>query len=127
MILRFLVSALALGLATWMLPGIRLDITTEPADAAVTILVVAAIFGLVNALVKPLFVVVTSPLLLLTLGLFLLVINACLLLVTSWVCAKLGVPWSVDGFGSALVGGFIVSSVSFVINAFVGQRGVSHT
>ena len=127
MIIRFLVSALSLGLATWILPGIKLDYAGEPAGAAITMLIVAAIFGLVNALIKPLFVFVTSPLLLVTLGLFLLIINAALLMLTSWVCAQLGVPWGVDGFWSAFWGALMVSVVSFVLNSFVGRRGEVHT
>ena len=127
MIIRFLVSALALAFATWLLPGVWLDHTGEPVDAAVTLLIVAAIFGLVNAMIKPLFVFFTSPLLLITLGLFLLVINAVLLLLTSWVCAQLGVPWGVDGFWDAVLGALIVSIVSFVLNSFVGRRGEVHT
>ena len=126
MIIRFLVSALSLGLATWILPGIKLDYAGEPAGAAITMLIVAAIFGLVNALIKPLFVFVTSPLLLVTLGLFLLIINAALLMLTSWVCAQLGVPWGVDGFWSAFWGALMVSVVSFVLNSFVGRRGAVH-
>jgi len=125
-IIRFLVSALSLGVATWLLPGIWLDYAGEPAGAALTMLIVAAIFGLVNALIKPLFVFVTSPLLLVTLGLFLLVINAALLMLTSWVCAKLGVPWGVNGFMDAFWGALMVSIVSFVLNSFVGRRGQVH-
>jgi putative membrane protein len=125
-IIRFLVSALSLGLATWILPGIKLDYAGEPAGAAITMLIVAAIFGLVNALIKPLFVFVTSPLLLVTLGLFLLIIDAALLMLTSWVCAQLGVPWGVDGFWSAFWGALMVSVVSFVLNSFVGRRGEVH-
>ncbi|MFP5416573.1 MAG: phage holin family protein [Actinomycetes bacterium] len=126
MIIRFLVSALALGLATWLLPGIWLDTTGEPANAALTILLVAAIFGLVNAVVKPLFVFVTSPLLLITLGLFLLVINAALLMLTSWVCEQLNVGWGVDGYWTAFWGALLVSIVSFVLNSMVGRRGQVH-
>ena len=127
MILRFLVSALSLGVATWLLPGIWLDVTGSPANAALTILLVAAIFGLVNALFKTIFVFVTSPLLLLTLGFFLLIINAALLMLTSWVCAQFGVPWGVDGFWSAFWGALMVSIVSFVLNSFVGRRGEVHS
>lgn len=118
MIIRFLVSALSLGFATWLLPGIWLDVSGRPADAALTILIVAAIFGVVNAVVKPLFVFFTSPLLLLTLGLFLLIINAALLMLTSWVCVQLGVPWGVSGFSDAFLGALLVSLVSFVLNSF---------
>lgn len=128
MIVRFLVSALALGVATWLVPGLSLDdLNARPADSAVTILIVAAIFGAVNALLKPLFVFVTSPLLLITLGLFLLVVNASLIMLVGWVCAQLGVGWSVAGFWPAFWGALIVSVVSFLLNSFLNPRGESHT
>ncbi len=125
MLVRFVVSALSLGVATWVLPGL----TLQPgpfADQAVTIAIVAAIFGLVNSLTKPLFGMVQGPLLQILLGLGLLVINACLLLLTSWVCAQFHVGWSVDGFWWALPGAAIVSTVSFVLNVFVVRRGEEH-
>ena len=125
MVVRFLVSALALGLATWLLPGI----TLEPgplANQIVTIVVVAAIFGLVNSLVKPLFGFVISPLLLAALGVFLLVVNAALLLFTSWVCTQFGIGWHVSDFWSAVLGALLVSVVSFVLNSVVGRRDVEH-
>ncbi len=65
---------------------------------------------------------VTLPLLLLTLGLFLLVINAVMLLLTSWVSTRVDLGWSVDGFGTAVLGALIVSVVSFLLNAFVPDR-----
>lgn len=125
MILRFLVNALALAVATWLLPGIALTAST-PQSQALTIALVAAIFGVVNALVKPLFVFVTSPLLLLTLGLFLLVVNASLLMLTSWVCQKVGIGWHVADFWSAFWGALMVSIVSFVLNSLVTKKGESH-
>lgn len=125
MIVRFLINALSLAVATWLLPGIVLE-DGPLQNRVLTIAIVAAIFGLVNALVKPLFVFVASPLLLLTLGLFLLVVNASLLLMTSWVCGKLGVGWYVTGFWSAMLGALMVSIVSFILNSFVGNRGEAH-
>ncbi len=125
MLVRFLVSALSLGIATWLMPGITLS-GTDVQSNVVTILVVAAIFGLVNTAVKPLFVFVTAPLWMLTLGLFLLVINACLLLLTSWVATQLNVPWHVDGMWSAFWGALLVSIVSFVLNSIVGKRAEEH-
>ncbi|MFV0452943.1 MAG: phage holin family protein [Propioniciclava sp.] len=128
MIVRFLVSALALGVATWLVPGLSLDsVDARPADSAVTILLVAAIFGVVNAVVKPLFVFVTSPFLLLTLGLFLLLVNASLLMLVGWVCSQLGVGWSVAGFWPAFWGALLVSVVSFVLNSMLTSRGERHT
>lgn len=125
MIVRFLANALALALATWLLPGIVLE-TRDPVRAVLSIACVAAIFGLVNSLVKPLFKFVSTPLALVALGLCLLVVNAGLLMLTSWVCSKIGVAWHVDGFLSALLGGLLVSVVSFVGNSLFGRRGQEH-
>ncbi len=125
MLVRFLVSALSLGVATWLLPGIRLA-DAPLASQALTIIIVAAIFGLVNTLVKPLFVFVTSPLLLLSLGLFLLVINAALLLLVSWVCGQFNIGWHVDGWWWAFWGALLVSVVSFVLNNVLVRRGEQH-
>lgn len=125
MVVRFLVIALALGVTTWLLPGITLD-DGPIADRAITIVIVAAIFGLVNSLARPLFVYFRSPLLFVLMGLGILVVNALLLTLTSWVCGRLGVGWHVDSFWWALAGAFLVSTVSFVLNIFVGKRGVEH-
>lgn len=88
-------------------------------------LVVAFLFGVVNAVVKPLFKFASAPLILLSLGLFLLVINACLLMLVSWISAQISVPWHVDDWGSAFWGALIVSVVSFIVNAFF-KRGEEH-
>jgi putative membrane protein len=116
MVMRFLFSAAALAFATWVLPGIRMT-ASEPQDQFLGILAVAIIFGVVNALVKPLFAFASAPLLLITLGLFLLVINALMLWLTSWVAEQLHLGWQVDGFWSAFWGALIVSIVSFILNS----------
>ncbi len=116
MLMRFLFSAAALAFATWVLPGISMT-ASEPQNAFLGILAVAAIFGVVNALVKPLFAFASAPLLLITLGLFLLVINALMLWLTSWVAEQLHLGWHVDGFWSAFWGAMIVSIVSFILNS----------
>lgn len=116
MVMRFLFSAAALAFATWVVPGIRMT-GTEPQNSLLGILAVAIIFGIVNSLVKPLFAVATAPLLLLTLGIFLLVINALMLWLTSWVAEQLHLGWHVDGFWSAFWGALIVSVVSFILNS----------
>jgi putative membrane protein len=121
LILRLLANAGALAVATWLLSGITLTAPTT-GRKVFTLLVVALIFGIVNAVVKPIFALVTAPLLLLTLGLFLLVINACMLLLTSWVSGKLDLGWHVSGFWVAVFGAIIVSIVSFVLNAFVPDK-----
>ena len=125
MVVRFLVIALALGVATWLLPGITLE-DGPLADRAITIVIVAAIFGLVNTLARPMFRYFRSPLLFVLMGLAILVVNAILLLLTSWVCDRLGVGWGVTNFWWALAGALMVSTVSFVLTVFVGRRGVEH-
>ncbi len=116
MVMRFLFSAAALAFATWVVPGIRMD-SDQPQNNLIVIIGVAIIFGLVNAIVKPLFKFASAPLLLLTLGLFLLVINALLLWLTAWVGEQLHIGWHVDGFWSAFWGALIVSLVSFILNS----------
>ena len=125
MLLRFLASAAALAVATWLLPGIVLA-DGDLGSRSITLLVVAAIFGVVNSVVKPLFKFVSAPLILLRLGLFLLVINAALLLLVSWVAGQLNIGWQVTDWGAAVWGGLIVSVVSFILNAFFTKRGENH-
>ena len=108
-------------MATFLLSGISLTAPTTQ-GRVVTLLVVALIFGVLNAVLRPIFKLVTLPLLLLTLGLFLLVINAVMLLLTSWVSNRVDLGWSVDGFGTAVLGALIVSVVSFLLNAFVPDQ-----
>jgi putative membrane protein len=128
LLLRLLANAAALAVATFLLTGITLTAPTT-GQKVFTLLVVALIFGILNSLVKPVFKLVTAPIVLLTLGLFLIVINACMLLLTSWISGKLDLGWHVDGFWVAVLGALIVSVVSFLLNAFVpdanerGRRG----
>ncbi len=124
MLVRFLASAAALAVATWLVPGISVD-KPDLTSEIITILIVAAIFGVVNSIIKPLFKFVTAPLIFLSLGLFLLVINALLLQLVSWAAEQFGLGWHVDDWGSAFWGALIVSIVSFVLNAFF-KRSEEH-
>ncbi len=117
-LLRLLANAAALAAATFLLSGITLT-SDSTGGKTLTLLIVALIFGILNAIVKPIFAFLSIPLLLITLGLFLLVINACMLLLTSWLAGKFGLGWEVDGFWVAVIGSIIVSVVSFVVNAFL--------
>lgn len=120
-IARFVLNAVALALATWLVDGITLGGESLEHDVGV-LLVIALIFGLLNAVVKPAFRFFTTPLIWLSLGLFLLVINAVMLLLTSWVSDTLRLGWHVDGFWSAVLGSLIISIVSFVVGAFLPER-----
>ena len=110
LLLRWIASAAAVAAAVWAVPGIRLE------GGLVPLLGVALILGLVNALVRPLLKALACGLIVLTLGLFLLVINAAMLLLAAWVAREMGIMFQVDGFGAALVGSVIISVVSFVIS-----------
>jgi len=111
-IVRTLIIALGLGLATALLPGVQID-------GAGTLLVAALLLGLVNAIIRPLLILLTLPLTLLTLGLFLLVINAGMF---GLVAAMLD-DFHVAGFFSALFGALIVSLTSTLASWYIGPDG----
>jgi putative membrane protein len=106
------------------LPGITLA-DGDTWNRAMTMLLVAAIFGVVNSVIKPLFKFVAAPLVFLSLGLFLLIINALLLQLVSWAAEQFGIGWHVADWGSAFWGALIVSIVSFILNAFF-KRSEEH-
>jgi putative membrane protein len=109
LLLRWAAGAAAVGAAAWLIPGIEVQ------GGVVAFFAVALILGLVNALVRPLLRRLACSLIFLTLGLFLLVINAALLLLTAHLTRTLGVGFEVDGFVPALVGSLVVSLVSFAV------------
>jgi putative membrane protein len=83
---------------------------------------VAVVFGLVNAIIRPILAMLTCPLVLLTLGLFVFVLNALMLWLTSVIAESLGLNFQVDGFLAAFVGALIVGVVSTVLNVLVGEK-----
>jgi putative membrane protein len=117
-LVRLLISAAALFLAARVVPGIRLgagDRLHTPSDW-MTLLVVAVIFGVVNAVVWPVVFWLTLPVTLATLGLFVLVINALMFLLTSRITGALGLGFRVDGFVPAFAGALVMSIVSLLLN-----------
>jgi len=120
-LVKTLANAAALAVATWLLSGIELT-GHDTAARALTLLVVALIFGVVNVIVKPLVKLLSLPLLILTLGLFTLVINALMLMLTSWVAGQLHVHFHVDGFGTAFLGGLIISIVAWALHMALPDR-----
>jgi putative membrane protein len=115
LIIRLIVNAIALWVATVIVSGIELEGASNQ-DRVITLLVVAAIFALVNVVVRPIVQILSLPLYVLTLGLFTFVVNALMLLLTSWIADQFDVPFSVDGFWSAVLGGLVISFVSWVLN-----------
>jgi putative membrane protein len=109
-IIRWVINAVALFAAVWIVPGI------DYLGDWVGILWLALIIGLLNSLVRPLLKFLTCPLIILTLGLFTLVINTGMLLLTRTIGQSLGIGLSVDGFWSALLGSLVMSVVSIIMS-----------
>jgi putative membrane protein len=117
-LIHWFITCIALVIAAWLVPGIRVE-----REAWTVFAVMAIILGLVNAFVKPLLTFMSCPLIILTLGLFVLVING----VTLWLAAAIAVQvfhvgFYVDGFVPAFLGALIVSIVSVILTALLGPR-----
>ena len=112
---RLLVNAAALWAATRIVPGISFDGDWR------MLFVVALVFGVLNAAVRPILWLMTLPLLILTLGLFTFVLNAVMLWLTSAVSDWLRIGFHVRGFTAAFLGALVISIVSFMLSLFVGS------
>jgi putative membrane protein len=117
LILRWLITAFSLFVAAWLVKGIRVE-----GNAWVVFAVTAIILGLVNALVRPILKFLSCPLIILTLGLFVLVINGLALWLASWVAVSgFHVGFHVQGFWAAFWGALIVSIVSVILSALLHE------
>jgi putative membrane protein len=113
LLLHWAFNAVALWVAAYFLPG--LDFTGSLVD----LLLVAAVFGIVNSLLRPILTILTCPLIVLTLGLFTLVINALMLLVTGWLSERWDLGFAVAGFAPAFWGGLVVGIVSLLLSLLI--------
>jgi putative membrane protein len=113
-LLRLLINAAALWVAIQLVNGI------EHRGSWWSLLFVALVFGLLNASIRPLLQLLSLPIIILTLGLFIFVINALMLLLTGWVSGQLNLGFYVNGFWDAFFGGLIISIVSFLLSLFTG-------
>lgn len=121
-LLRVLVAAAALGVAAWLVPGIVLT-GHDTAAKVLTLLIVAVIFGVVNAVLKPIIKTVGCAFYLLTLGLVAIVVNGLLLWLTSYIVYdKLHEPFHVTGFVAAVEGALIVGVVSWLLHLMLGDE-----
>jgi putative membrane protein len=112
-LLRLLINAIALWVAVEIVPGIH-------ADKPLTILIVALIFGVVNAILRPIVAFFTCPMILVTLGLFIFVINALMLWVTAWVAGTLDLGFGIEGgFWPAFWGALVISAVSLALSLVI--------
>jgi putative membrane protein len=114
---RWIITALALFVAAWLVPGIIVE-----SNGWAIYAVMAVILGLVNAILRPLLKLLTCPLIILTLGIFVLVINGFTLWLSSQIAQSwFGVGYYVDGFGAAFLGALIVSVVSVTLSMFLKE------
>lgn len=116
LLIRLVVNALALWIAVQIVPGLN-----YVAESYVPLLFIALIFGLVNALVRPILVLLTCPLIVLTLGLFILIVNAIMLWLTIWLSDVFNLGLESESFLATLLGALVISVVSGVINLVIKE------
>ncbi|QNN54290.1 phage holin family protein [Nocardioides mesophilus] len=116
--MRFLlwvvVNALALAAAAWLLDGIRIT-GADTEDRLLTLVLVALVFGVVNAVVAPVVKLLSLPFIILTLGLLLVVINALMLLLTEWIARQLDLGFHVRDFWTAVLGAIVITVATWVL------------
>lgn len=115
LIIRWLVITVAILLASTIVPGIRVDTLT-------TAIIAAAVLGIINVFLRPVLVVLTLPLTILTLGIFTFVLNALLLLLVAHIVPE----FKINGFFSAFLGALIISIVSWIANRFINKPKVNN-
>ncbi|WP_328989977.1 phage holin family protein [Kribbella sp. NBC_01245] len=121
LLIKLIANMIALAIASWVVGGITLEGSTT-SRRVLTLVIVAAIFGVVNAVVKPVAKLLSLPFIILTLGLLIFVINALMLMLTSWITGKLDVQFHVDGFVAALLGSLVITLVSMLLNLVLPDK-----
>ncbi len=121
-----LTTAVALAVAAWMVDGIYFTGPTsgwaQVEEKILPLLGVALILGTITSLVKPVLTILSIPFIIVTLGLFLLVINAAMLELTGWFADKLGLGFHVDGFWPAVLGALVITVVTWVVDGLIGSE-----
>lgn len=123
-LIRVIINALALAAAVWVVPGLHISAMSDDLmGSVIAYLIIGLIFGLINALVRPIVAFFTLPITCLTLGLFTVIVNALMLLLTSWLTQFTPVGLSIDKFWwDAIAGTIIISIISAVLGVFVGKE-----
>ncbi|RLT23665.1 MAG: phage holin family protein [Chloroflexi bacterium] len=117
-ILKWLITSLAIFAAIYLVPGIHF---TGPGWQ---LGIIAAIFSMVNLLLRPILMLITCPMIILTLGLFSVAINALMLMLTANVAIYLGIEYSIDSFTTAFIGALVISLTSLILNMLAGEGSV---
>ena len=117
-VLKWLITSLAIFAAIYLVPGIHF---TGPGWQ---LGIIAAIFSMVNLLIRPILTLITCPMIILTLGLFSVAINALMLILTANVAVYLGIEYSIDSFTTAFIGALVISFTSLILNMLAGEGSV---
>ncbi|RME99270.1 MAG: phage holin family protein [Chloroflexi bacterium] len=114
-LIRWAALAAAIALTAWLMPGVTVH--GEGSQWVINLIIIAAVFGLVNAIIRPIVMFFTCPLIILTLGLFTLVINALMLSLTNWLLPNI---LTVSGFWTTFFASLIIAIIAGLLNALVG-------
>lgn len=117
-VFKWLITSLAIFVAIYLVPGIYF---TGPGWQ---LGIIAAIFSVVNLLLRPILMLITCPMIVLTLGLFSVAINALLLMLTANVAVYLGIEYSIESFTTAFIGALVISLTSLILNVLAGEGNV---
>lgn len=118
-VVRTIINGIALWVAAWLVDGIEFGSSTDTWETVKVVGLVALIFGLLNAFVRPILKLLSMPFIILTLGLFVFIVNAAMLMLTSWISGKLDLAFHVDQFfWDAVLGALIITVVSMVLSVF---------
>jgi putative membrane protein len=119
-------TAIAVAAAAWLLDGIRFSGPTQWPDEftekLVPLLLVSLILGVVTSFVKPILTILSIPFIIVTLGLFLLVINAAMLRLTSWLADELDIGFTVAGWWPAIGGAIVITLTTWVVDGVIGEK-----
>ena len=125
-LIRVLVTSVALAVAAWLIDGISFTGPTQGMDEVrekiLPLLLVALILSLINSFVRPILTFLSIPFIIVTLGLFLLVINAGMLLLTDWLADALDIGFNVSGFWPAVGGAIVITVVTWILEGFFESR-----
>ncbi len=119
-LVRVVINGVAIWFAALLLSGLEIVGGTTTLQQVGIIALIALVFGIVNAIVKPIAQIISIPLFILTLGLFTLVVNALMLMLTAWLTEAASWGLRVDSFGTAVIGALIISIVSFTLSVLTG-------
>jgi putative membrane protein len=121
-VLKVGINAVAIWVASYVVSGVHAG-GKGTGNTILTLLVVGALFGFVNALIKPVVVILTLPINIVTLGLFTFVINAMMLEIVAWLSDKLGIAFAIDSFfWSAIGAAVVVSMISLILSMVLKDR-----